>query len=121
MYKEFIKEKEFYGTLTDLMKEIAETFANEKIGQSKFGEFYNIAGVVKIEKSDDVTFNIGIDDVDDMDVVLKGGVIKDSVIAVMLPKFNHQYRELHIDGQIKMMRTVMLDEDIKATYTLGYS
>lgn len=121
MYKEFIKDKKFDGTLTDLIKEIVEAFANEKVGQSKLGEFYNIAGVIEIEGSE-VTFNIGIDSVEhDMDGVLKEEVIKDNVTAVLLPKFKHQYRELHIDGQIKVIRTVILDEDIEATYTLACS
>lgn len=124
-YKHFISEKQFNGTLGDLFEEITEAFVNEEIRVSKLGEFYNIAGLLILEKYGEFGFNIGIDiGLDgelDMDGVLEEELIKEKVIMTLLHKIGLRSRELHIGGHIGERDTMFSDSNIKGTYTLAYS
>ena len=124
-FEEFIREKEFNGTLGDLIDEIVKDFVNEEIGQSNLGEFYNILGFLTLEKYGDFGFNIGIDiGLDgelDMDGVLEEQLIKEKVIMMLMRKIGIRSRELHIGGHIKERDAMFTDSNIKATYTLAYS
>ena len=101
MYKEFISKKQFDGTLGNLIEEIAKAFVNEEISESKLVVFYNVSGVVTSEEYGDFSFNTGIE----ADYVLEETAIKFSVR-------NHIYDKIG---------AVMLDGNVKATYTLAYS
>ena len=121
MYKEFISKKEFNGSLGKLIEEIVEAFVNEGVVKSKFGDFYNIAGIIEIEDYEDITFNIGIDGVElNMDEVLEEEVIEKFVTEHFIHVIRRKNRELDVDGQIKEIRT-LLNNHIKATYTLACS
>lgn len=119
-YKHFIVEKQFEGTLDDLIEEIIEAFTGEETGYSKSGEFHVMAGVVDIEDYGDFTFHEGLTGFD-RDYVLE----EDTVRIIIERFFSHEIKkskmEWDIDGRLKVIPTVMLDRHIKATYTLAYS
>lgn len=121
MYKEFIVKKQFDGSSGSLLEEIIEAFVNKGIVKSELGDFYNIAGVVDIEDFGDITFNIGVDDVElDMDGILEEEIIKDAVTTHFLYNVSYKYGELDIDSRSEAVGK-FLDSNIKATYTLAYS
>lgn len=101
MYKEFIKEKEFNGSLGYLIEEIAKAFVNEEISEPKSIVTYYISGVVTSKEYGDFSFNTGIE----ADYVLEETAIK-------FPVRNHIYDKIG---------AVMLYGNIKGTYTLAYS
>lgn len=114
-YKYFVLEKQFDGTLSNLIEEIVENFVNEEIYISKLGEFYNIAGIVKTKEYGDFTFNQSIEP----NIYVKietGGVLEEEII-----------KEIVISGLQRLRRIICenkeIDKDshIKATYTLAYS
>lgn len=122
-YKYFVLEEQFNGTLGSLIEEIIEAFVNEKIGQSKLGEFYNIAGVVTLEDYGDFDFNIG------MDITFnEGEVLEEEVIRVFITErlLNRVITKVRCRNQLldrAAYEKIKLDKDsnIKATYTLAYS
>lgn len=125
MYKEFVLEKEFDGTLFNLIEKVIEAFVNEEIGKFELGEFCNLEGVITLEECDDVTFNVGVDvciDVKlDMYGVLEEEIIRENVVRELFHKIGRRNIELINDNQIKASQMIRLNSNIKATYTLSYS
>lgn len=125
MYKEFIRFRQFEGILFNLLVEIVEAFVNEEIGESKLGELHNIAGVVKIEGYGEFTFNECIVTGEDReritDGILEEEMIRNNVVNVLLHKISKRSIELIDSNQIKASQAMMLNSNIKATYTLLHS
>ena len=122
-FKEFISKREFNGTLGDLTDEIVKGFVSEEIGQSKLGEFYNIAGSVTLEEYGYFDFNIGIDMESNRGRVLEEETIRKFITERLLNRMIAQVRcenQLLDRAEYEKMK-LNNDSTIKGTYTLIYS
>ena len=131
VYDEFISAASVSGTLGDLIDGIIESFANEKIDESKSREFYNIVCDLKIEELEEYgtfSFSVGIS------MEFKKSLLEEEEATREILK---EYLFEWVTGSVKdnLLKKVMydiieykniglkLDNDsrIEASYTLGYS